>query len=278
MRLFLVPRVAGRALSFLLFIIAAIVTQTVRLTLSKAARQQRARAEWLQRIATGCVGILRLKVSRSGAFPENGLLVANHLSYLDILLLAAQRPCLFVSKIEVRAWPIFGQCAKLGGTLFVDRKHRSHVAAVAGQLRAALNQGVLVVLFPEGTSSGGTSVLPFKSSLLEPAFHLACPVTAVAINYALDEGSVANEICYWRDMTLLPHLLNVWSKPLIYSSLRCGVARQRRGERKSLARELHTEVAALYAASVRELAVGASQAVEQPQPVLPRRLPPAAKS
>ena len=262
----------------MLFITGAIVTQTVRLALSRAARQKRARAEWLQRIASGCVGILHLKINRFGALPESGLLVANHLSYLDIILLAAQRPCVFVSKLEVRTWPIFGACAKLGGTLFVDRKHRGDVAAVAGQMRAALDEGVLVVLFPEGTSSGGASVLPFKSSLLEPALYLACPVTAVAITYALDEGSVANEICYWRDMTLLPHLLNVWSKQLIYSYLRCGIARQRRGERKSLARELHAEVAALHAVSAREFAMRLPQSVEQPQPVRPRRLPPAAKS
>src|SRR6202012_2064216 len=122
---------------------------------------------------------------------------------------AAQRPCVFVSKLEVRDWPIFGACAQLGGTIFIDRTHRGDVSAVVQQMRAVLKDGVLVVLFPEGTSSGGSNVLPFKSSLLEPALHLGCPVTAVALGYALDEGSVANEICYWRDMTLLPHLLHV---------------------------------------------------------------------
>ena len=246
--------------------------------MSKEARRKRARAEWLQRIAARCVEILHLKINRFGALPESGLLVANHLSYLDIILLAAQRPCVFVSKLEVRAWPIFGQCAKLGGTIFIDRKHRGDVAAVVEQMGAALDDGVIVVLFPEGTSSGGASVLPFKSSLLEPALHLACPVTAVAINYALDEGSVANEICFWRDMTLVPHLLNVWSKASIYNTLRCGVARPRVGDRKSLARELHDEVAALHAASAREFSMRPAQPLEQPRPVFARRFPPAAKS
>ena len=271
-------RAAVRALSFLFFITTAILGQAARLSVSKAARQRRARAEWLQRVAARCVRILHVEVQRFGAFPESGLLVANHLSYIDIILLATQRPCVLVSKLEVRAWPIFGQCAKLGGTIFVDRKHRGDVASVVGQMRAALDEGVLVVLFPEGTSSGGTTVLPFKSSLLEPALHLACPVTAAAISCALDEGSVTNEICYWREMTLLPHLLNVWSKPLIYNLLRCGVARPRMGDRKSLARELHNEVAALHAASARELSVRAPQTLEQPQPVLTGRVPAAAKS
>ncbi|HSI12442.1 MAG TPA: lysophospholipid acyltransferase family protein [Chthoniobacter sp.] len=269
MKPLLVFRVVGRALSFLTFITGAIVGQGIRLTVSKAARPRRARADWLQGVAARCARILHLKIHRFGALPDEGLLVANHLSYTDIILLAAQRPCVFVSKLEVKSWPIFGQCAKLGGTIFVDRSHRGDVAAVVDQMRAALDEGVLVVFFPEGTSSGGTSVLPFRSSLLEPALRLGCPVTALAITYGLDEGSVANEICYWRDMTLLPHLLNVWSKSLIYSYLRCGIARARQGDRKSLARELRDEVAALHAASTREFSVRPAQPVEQPQPVFP---------
>jgi 1-acyl-sn-glycerol-3-phosphate acyltransferase len=269
---------ALRAASFLFHIAGAILGQSVRLCFSKAARQRRVRAEWLQRVAIRCARILHLQITRFGALPGSGLIVANHLSYIDIILLAAQRPCVFVSKSEVQSWPIFGQCARLGGTLFVDRKHRSDVAGVAEQMRAALDEGVLVVLFPEGTSSGGASVLPFKSSLLEPALHVAHPVTAVAIAYGLTEGSVANEICYWRDMTLLPHLLSLWCKSLIFASLRCGVARQRQGDRKSLARELHDEVSALYAASVRELAMRLPKSLEQPQPILTRRFPAAAEA
>lgn len=241
-------RVAGRAASFLRLVGVEVSGQAMRLAVSKNARGRRARAEWLQRVATRCLGLLRLKIHRFGALPERGLVVANHLSYIDIILLASQRPCVFVSKKEVRSWPIFGQFAQLAGTLFVDRKHRGDVASVVEQMRAALADGALVVLFPEGTSSGGSSVLPFKSSLLEPAQRLGCPVTAVAIGYGLEEGSVANEICYWREMTLLPHLLNVWRKKLIYSYLRCGVTRSRQGGRKELAWELHAEVAALYAA------------------------------
>ena len=271
-------RVAGRAGSFLFYIAGAILAQTLRLCFSKVARPRRARADWLQRVATRCVEILHLQVNRFGALPGSGLIVANHLSYIDIILLAAQRPCVFVSKSEVGSWPIFGQCARLGGTIFVDRKHRSDVAGVAELMRAALDEGLLVVLFPEGTSSGGASVLPFKSSLLEPALHVSHPVTAIAIAYALDEGSVPNEICYWRDMALFPHLLNVWSKSLIYATLRFGVARPREGDRKSLARELHDEVAALHAASIRELAVRVPQPVQQLQPIRARRFPTAAKA
>jgi 1-acyl-sn-glycerol-3-phosphate acyltransferase len=277
MRALAILRAGWRALSFIVFISCAIAGQLITLAFRPKARTRRARADWLQWVAMQCVRILHLEITQFGGLPTSGLLVANHLGYIDIILLAAMRPCLFVSKHEVRDWPIFGHCAQLAGTIFVDRNHRGDVSAVVEQMRAALADGVLVVLFPEGTSSGGASVLPFKSSLLEPARHLGCPVTAVALAYALDEGSVPNEICYWRDMTLVPHLLNVWSKPFIYSSLRFGISRERRGDRKALARELHDEVAALHAISTREFSIRLPQPRQQPLPLLRRRLPTAAK-
>jgi 1-acyl-sn-glycerol-3-phosphate acyltransferase len=271
-------RVVARSTRFLVFIAGAIARRSLALTISKKARTLRAAAEWLQETAEGCRRILALEPRTFGPLPTRGLLVANHLSYLDIILLAALRPCVFVSKSDVRSWPIFGQCAALGSTIFVDRNRRTGVSSVAGQMRAALEEGLLIVLFPEGTSSGGNRVLPFRSALLEPALELGCPVTAAAIGYSLKEGSVSDEICYWRDMTLLPHLLNVWSKPAIQASLRCGVPRPRGGDRKSLAIELHDEVAALHAASARELGVGPLDPVQEPVPVLSHRLPAAAKT
>lgn len=271
-------RVVGRSTLFLAFIAGAIAGRSLALIASKKARTLRAAAEWLQATAEGCRRILALEHRTFGPLPTRGLLVANHLSYLDIILLAALRPCVFVSKSDVRSWPIFGQCATLGSTIFVDRSRRTGVSSVAGQMQAALEEGLLIVLFPEGTSSGGARVLPFRSSLLEPALKLGCPVTAAAIGYALDDGSVSDEICYWREMTLLPHLLNVWSKPAIQASLRCGVPRPRGGDRKSLAIELHDEVAALHAVSAREFGVSPLDPVEEPLPVSANRLPAAAKA
>jgi len=271
-------RVAERSVRFLVFIVGAILRRCVALALSRKARSRRAAAEWLQWTAEGCRKILALEPRIFGPLPSRGLLVANHLSYLDIILLAALRPCVFVSKSEVRSWPIFGQCAALGGSIFVDRTKRADVRGVSEQMRAALAEDLLIVLFPEGTSSGGNRVLPFRSSLLEPAVELGCPVTAAAIGYRIEQGSVSDEICYWRDMTLLPHLLNVWSKPVIHASLRCGVPRSRGGDRKSLAVELHDEVAALHAVSARELGMSLSESVEQPIPVAGRSFPAAAET
>jgi len=268
-------RSAARSGAFLIFISLALAWRVVTMPWTPASHRRRTAAQWLQRTAQGCQWILGLGFKCVGPVPDSGLLVTNHLSYLDIIMLAALRPCVFVSKKEVRSWPIFGTCAQLGGTIFVDRSRRCHVAGVSNQIGEVLGEGLLIVLFPEGTSSDGAEVLPFKSALIEPALRLGCPVAAAAIGYRIEKGSVADEICFVKEMSLLPHLLNVFAMPSIRAELRCGAARPRSGERKALAVELHAETTALHAALFappdsareRERGVGAAQALKQSLPV-----------
>ena len=110
------------------------------------------------------------------------------------------------------------------------------------EIENALQTGSLVVLFPEGTSSDGHTVLPFKSSLLEPAAQQATPLSAGLIQYALDDGDVGEEVCYWKDMTLVPHLINLCSKRAVQASVRFKQLREGNADRKQLARQLHAEV------------------------------------
>jgi 1-acyl-sn-glycerol-3-phosphate acyltransferase len=204
-----------------------------------------ARARWLQEVCRRALCVFHLELRVSGAIPSSGLLVCNHLSYLDILVLGAAAPCVFVSKCEVRRWPVFGWFALLAGTLFVRRDKRSDVSRITHEMRRALGIGVLLVLFPEGTTSGGHTVLPFKSSLLEPAMGQPHSLSAGYIEYALNDGSVADEVCYWRDMTLVPHLLNLLGKRSVQARLRFTELRQVSPDRKQLARQLHSEVVRL---------------------------------
>src|SRR5438094_667607 len=122
-----------------------------------------------------------------------------------------------VASIGVAGWPLFGWLAHAAGTIFVDRQRPLATAFAVNRIHAAIATGLPVVLFPEGTSSDGSTVLPFKSSLLESAVQLRCSVAAGTVGYALDHGSVADEVCYWRDMTLVPHLLNLFFKREICS-------------------------------------------------------------
>ena len=177
--------------------------------------------------------------------PASGLLVCNHLSYLDVIVLSSILPCVFVAKRDISAWPLFGWLARAAGTIFVDRKRRLSSPAVVERTRDAISGGSVVVLFPEGTSSDGSTVLPFKSALVEAAAQLRCPVAAASIEYALDDGSVADEVCYWRDMTLVPHLLNLFFKREIRANYSFSPAQIRAGSRKEIARELRDQIMAM---------------------------------
>jgi 1-acyl-sn-glycerol-3-phosphate acyltransferase len=101
------------------------------------------------------------------------------------------------------------------------------------------------VIFPEGTSSDGSTVLPFKSTLLESAVQLRSPIAAASIEYALNDGSVADEVCNWRGMTLVPHLLNLFFKREMRANCSISPATIRSDNRKEIARELPYEIVLL---------------------------------
>jgi 1-acyl-sn-glycerol-3-phosphate acyltransferase len=210
--------------------------------------RRRAQARWLQQACSRLLHVLGIKAQVFGSIPGRGLLVCNHLSYLDILVLAATTPSAFVAKREVRSWLVFGWFARMAGTVFVRRQAHRDLLRVNQEIGRALKENVLLVLFPEGTSSDGQTVLPFKSSLLAPVVEHLPPVLAGFIGYDLDDGSVAEEVCYWRDMTLVPHLVNLLGKAGI--TARVAVVPHRfNGEdgrlRKDLARQLRLEVLGL---------------------------------
>lgn len=195
-----------------------------------------------------CRRVLRVFVDHvevHGLRPSSGLLVCNHLSYLDILLLGSLFPPVFVSKSEVKHWPVFGWFGWLSGTVFVRRAKRGEVAEVGGQIRALLDEGHLVILFPEGTSSDGRHILPFKSSLLEPVVGQTGGLYAGCVGYTLADGVVGDDVCYWRDMTFFPHVVKLLSKQFVHARASFSEIEQPAADRKALARQLHGEVAGL---------------------------------
>jgi 1-acyl-sn-glycerol-3-phosphate acyltransferase len=207
------------------------------------------RSLWLQRWCRTISRIVGLQLRHRGTPPESGMIVSNHLSYLDILAFGSLVPCIFVAKREVGNWPAIGLLARMAGTIFVDRKRKTNVEEVNLQIASGLREGAVVVLFAEGTSSDGRTVLPFRSALLEPAARSDRAVVPAAIRYHLDRGSVPDEVCYWRDMTLLPHLLNLFTKREIRAHVAFGTGGTGalHGSRKAMTRELHERVSALHA-------------------------------
>ena len=192
--------------------------------LTGRGRTRRGRSEWMQFWGRVSTWACHCKIDRRGCPLAGGLYVANHLSYVDIFVLAGMQPTVFVSKADVANWPVFGLLAKHGGTLFLKRESRNDVARIAQELEGPIRDGLAVVMFLEGTSSGGDTVLPFRSSLLDPAARSGWPVTPLWIGYAMDpsQGTVRDDIAYWRDMTLVPHMFNLLTKTNITAQVAIG--------------------------------------------------------
>ena len=147
--------------------------------------------------------LLGVTITTIGTPPAGAaLLVANHSSWLDIPVLSAVRPLSFIAKREVGSWPLFGTLAKLQSTVFVNRESRHSTGNKRTEIAARLQDGDCLVLFPEGTSSDGSQVLPFKSSYFGAVEDLDIPVIPLTISYQGQPKFYA----WFGDMDLAPHL------------------------------------------------------------------------
>lgn len=162
--------------------------------------------------------LLRIDSSINGA-PRprqagGALYVANHLSYLDVLILAAQGPAVFVTSVEVRHMPLLGLLARASSSLFVERRSRSMILHDLEGIAGVLRLGLPVVLFPEGTSSNGDGVLPFKTALMAAALKTEIAVVPICIKYRSVDNRPFNPatrdaICYYGDHTFITHFIRL---------------------------------------------------------------------
>jgi 1-acyl-sn-glycerol-3-phosphate acyltransferase len=231
-----------RAFAVVFFSLCALVHNAIAIQFVSPTRRLHSRAAWLHCWSRFACRVLGIRVTTRRSMPSCGLLVCNHLSYLDIIVLSSIQPCVFVAKRDVASWPLFGWLAHVAGTIFVDRERKLSSSNAVDVVGDAIADGSVVVIFPEGTSSDGSTVLPFKSALLESAVRHRCPIATASIDYRLDDGSVADEVCYWGDMTLVPHLLNLFFKREVRANYSFSTAKIRAGNRKQIARELRYEI------------------------------------
>ena len=147
------------------------------------------------------------------------LFVANHISWLDIWVLKAQLPMRFVSKSEIRDWPIIGWLAEHAGTLFVTRHKRQQTGQTMSSVEEALRENDNLCFFPEGTTTDGTELKPFKSSLFQAAVNAKARVWPLMIFYPHPHGGANTEAAYSGDTTMLQSLLMVLSQQEIVVEL-----------------------------------------------------------
>ena len=184
-----------------------------------------ARAEWLHRFCAAALRGFGILIVVDGTFPARGALVTNHTGYLDIIVLAATQPCVFVSKAEIQKWPVVGWLAKMAGTVFVERGRGGSALRAKEGLQAASDAGIPVVFFPEGTTTNGRTLLPFHAGLLAQVLDAGQPVTAGFLHYTLDQenGSgvtVENQVSYWGEVNLLRHIFRFMGLKGVHAHLR----------------------------------------------------------
>lgn len=176
-----------------------------------------------RRWSAGLMRIMNIHIRVQGTAPDlathNIMLVANHISWLDIYLLSTVRPARFVSKSEVRSWPVVGWLAYKVGTFFIDRSRRHDTARVNHEMSAALSNGGCVAVFPEGTTSHGDKLLPFHASLLQPAVHSEGKIWPAAIRYTHADGSLNLGATYVGEVSFGESLTQILSQPEMYAEL-----------------------------------------------------------
>ncbi len=167
--------------------------------------------------------VLAVDLEIEGTPPPAGaavLLVANHISWLDPFVINAVRPVRFIAKSEVRRWPLIGWLTAQSGTLFVVRNRRHHTAHVNQLVVKAMRDGETFAVFPEGTTTDGSIVLPFHASLLQPAFESSAPLVPAALRYLRADGSLCTEAAYDGDKSVLDTLRAMMALSLIRAQLK----------------------------------------------------------
>ena len=161
----------------------------------------------------GCLWSLGVTVNRVNidTTPSPKVIVPNHLSYIDILILAACEPGIFVTSLDVGAVGFLGKMSRAGGCIFVDRQSRAHIKRELAEARGVLQQGHPLIIFAEGTSGDGRQVLPLKGALFKSAIMEQAPVVPVCINYQTVNGGTPiaehrDSVFWYGDMEFFPHL------------------------------------------------------------------------
>jgi 1-acyl-sn-glycerol-3-phosphate acyltransferase len=191
---------------------------------------------------------LAIKLIVNGTPPTGGpvLLVANHISWLDIVVIHAARHCRFISKADIQHWPVVGTLATGAGTLYIERESRRDAMRVVHHMAERLSAGDVLAVFPEGTTGDGTHVLPFHANLLQAAIAVNVPIQPVALQFADAQGQQSFAPCYVGDDTLLCSLWRTLCSDGIQAVVTFGAPQTADGrDRRSWAAAVREDIIAL---------------------------------
>jgi lyso-ornithine lipid O-acyltransferase len=256
-------RVILIALAFIVLTLVLLPFQLIGIAFD--LRLQRGIPHLYHRVLCALIGVRIREIGRrSTASPA--LILSNHVSWLDICVITALAPVVFVAKSEVARWPVFGWLAKLQRTIFINRQARHQTGAATREIAARLLGGDAVVLFAEGTSSDGIRVLPFRSSLVGAVHHAlgnstdhnhvtVQPMSLAYVGFGgLPMGRGLRErVAWYGDVDLIPHLLRVLASGAVDVTVSWGeaVAYDMSADRKAIARDSEKSVRRMTTAALR---------------------------
>jgi 1-acyl-sn-glycerol-3-phosphate acyltransferase len=219
---------------------------TIRTTFPKLSEEQQAR--YVEVWARGMLAIIGIEVRVKG-HPAQGpvLMAANHISWLDILVMHAACHCRFVAKSEIRSWPLVGVLTTGGGSLYIERSSNRDAMRVVHQMAEALQQGQVLAVFPEGVTGDGITVQPFHANLLQAAISAQAPIQPIALQFIdAQTHDISLAPCYRDDDTLVSSLWRTLCAPPLLAQVRYGDKQHAEGRsRREWAQDLQATVANL---------------------------------
>ncbi len=208
-------------------------------------------AERIHRFCQRVVRALGVTWTVEGMLPREGAIVSNHLSYLDILLYSAVTPFVMVAKSEVRCWPLIGWLTSRAGTVYVVRgRGPATYPGVNRAMAEAYRSGLPVLFFPEGTTTDGSQVLPFRRGLFHSVLNEGVALRTAAVAYSIGGDpccvTVRNDVCWWGDALLAPHLWRLAGIEGLRATVRFGEAVNERRDRFVLSERARERVRQMY--------------------------------
>ena len=200
---------------------------------------QAIKARWSRQL----LGAFGVRLANSGEAPAAGLLVANHVSWLDIFAINAFAPAAFVAKDDIRSWPLIGWLTSGAGTLFIERGSRAAAQRAREGIVTSLRAGRRVAIFPEGTTSFGDGVLPFHGALLQSALDAGTPVMPIVLRYVDGDGRPTTAAAYVGDTSLWQCLRAIATASGLSARVAFLPAIPPVGDRRHLAAHAHRAIA-----------------------------------
>jgi len=203
---------AFRIIRMVIHTIYGILIATLLLPRANARQRDAIISGW----STNLLAVMNIRVITRGTLPgadvTGTMFVANHISWVDIHALNTVRAVRFIAKSEVRDWPIFGWFAQKSNTLFIDRTKKQDAGRIVEAVTASLNAGDCLCYFPEGTTTDGTELKPFKGSIMQAAINTDAMIWPFTVRYPNADGSANTEMGYYGEITMLQSIWLILSQ------------------------------------------------------------------